>query len=311
MDIAKYIGQYIIKNKFCYIHGLGNMELMKRPAVHDGKALQGASYEVIVTTGGSIDDSFANFIATNEQISISKAANALREFSMQARADIAAGKEVVLPNLGKFLEENGKVKFITDPNFKFTPAGIPTIQNSKQLEEQKNAPVIPKPSFEPPAKANSVNWSMVIIAVILVVILAGGGYGYYYYKSLQKAAAPAPVVPKKDTVYQAPPVPVSDTMAHPVDSMGQNATATTPAASAVDSQATTTYRMIIGAYTARDKAEKRYRQLKINGTKVELVTKDSINYMVLESVTCRVVDTAHMKDSLRVFYNFKGVAIYK
>src|SRR3954462_2687050 len=129
MDIAKYIGLFLLKNHFCYVHGLGNMELNKRPAMHDGKSLQSPSYEVVVTPGGSIDDNLANFIATNEQISISKAANALREYSIQARKDLAQGKEGPFPNIGKFVEENGKVRFITDNTFRFTPAGIPTIKN--------------------------------------------------------------------------------------------------------------------------------------------------------------------------------------
>src|ERR1700742_1700349 len=118
MDIAKYIGLFLLKNHFCYVHGLGNMELRKRTASYDGTALQAPSYEVVVTPGGSIDDNLANFIAVNEQISISKAANALRDFSIQARKDMAAGKEVPIPDMGKFVEQNGKVKFVTDDNFR-------------------------------------------------------------------------------------------------------------------------------------------------------------------------------------------------
>src|SRR4051794_6193053 len=100
MDIARYIGLFLLKNQFCYVHGLGNMELKKVPATNDGKSLQAASYEIVVTPGGSIDDNLANFIATNEQISISKAANTLREYSIQARKDMSEGKEVPIPGLG-------------------------------------------------------------------------------------------------------------------------------------------------------------------------------------------------------------------
>src|ERR1700761_3899449 len=117
MDIAKYVGLFLLKNHFCYVHGLGNMELRKRTANYDGTALQAPSYDVVVTPGGSIDDNLANFIATIEQVSISKAANELREFSAQTKKDIADGKEVAIPGIGKFVEEKGKVKFITDANF--------------------------------------------------------------------------------------------------------------------------------------------------------------------------------------------------
>lgn len=297
MEIDKYIGQFILKNNFCYIHGLGNLELIKRPAVHDGKALQAPTYEVVVTAGGSIDDSFANFIATNEMISISKAANGLREYSMQARKDMAAGKEVPIPGIGKFTEENGRVKFTTDANFRFTPAGMPTLKNSKQLEDQKITPAH-KPAYPPPASANSINWSMVTIVAVLVAILAGAAYGFYYYKTHQAASQPAAI---KDTVMSAPP-PVVDTM-KPKDTVAA-------AVPVVDTNTVNTYRMVIGEYTAKDKAEKRYRKLKIDGTKVDLVTKDSATYQVLMTVNCRVVDTLHYKDSLQKFYGFKNVVIY-
>jgi nucleoid DNA-binding protein len=300
MDIAKYIGQFILKNNFCYIHGLGNLELVKRAATHDGKSLQAPTYEVILTSGGSIDDSFANFIATNEQISISKAANSLRDFSMQSRKDLAAGKDVVLDGLGRFKEESGKVKFYTDANFSFSPAGMPALKNSRQLEGQKNA-VPHEPSFPPPTSANSINWSMVIIAAILLLILGAGGYGFYYYKMQQKDnTAPVPL-PKKDTVIATPPVAI--------DTTHKDTVAAAPVV--VDTNAVITYQLMIGDYAARDKAEKQLRRLKINGHKVEMVTSDSVNYKLLETVNCRALDTTHVKDSMQRFFGYKNVVIYK
>ncbi len=301
MDIAKYIGQFILKNNFCYIHGLGNLELIKRPAKHEGKMMEGPSYEVILTSGGSIDDSFANFIATNEQISISKAANALRDFSMQSRKDLDAGKDVVIDGLGVFKQDNGRIRFITNTNFSFTPAGIPVLKNSRQLEDQKNA-VPHEPSFPPPTSANSINWSMVIIAIILVVILGAGGYGFYYYKSQQKDNAAPVALPKKDTVIPPPPPPVA------IDTTHKDSVATP---GAFDTNTVSTYQLVIGEYTARDKAEKRLRQLKIIGYKVDLITNDSANYKILETVTGRTLDTLHMIDSMQRMFGYKGVMIYQ
>lgn len=303
MDIAKYIGQFLVKNNFCYIHGLGNLELVKRAAYQEGGNIQAPSYEVVVTAGGSIDDSFANFIATNEQISISKAANALREYSMQSRKDMQAGKEVLVPGLGKFIEEGGKVKFVTDPHFRHTPAGIPVLKNSKQLEEQKVTPPH-VPSFPPPAKANSINWSMVVLVIVLLLILGGGGYGYYYYQSQQKQNKPVDtsIVNVPDTVIAPPVAPT------PVDTAKKD---TVVAAPAIDTNAMSVYKMVIGEYPNRERAEKRYRQLKINGNKVEVVTKDSLTFKVVAEVNCRVVDTLKAIDSLQKLFGFKNTGIYR
>ncbi len=300
MDIAKYIGLFLLKNQYCYVHGLGNMELKKIPATHDGGALHAPSYEVIVTHGGSIDDNLANFIATNEQISISKAANTLREYSIQARKDLAEGREVPIHNIGKFVEQNGKVKFITDENFKHTPASIPTIKNSKQLDEQ-NIKLSHKPAYPPPAKADSVNWSMVILAVVLVLVVAGIFYFIFYYTTQNKKEEA--LAPKVDTIsIQAIAEP--DTIAPQID------TVDSAAALVVDSTLTNNYKIIIGSYRTKERAEKRVNNLTLNGNMVELVQKDTANFLVVEPITCRIMDTTRVKDSLRRMFGYPGVMIY-
>lgn len=300
MDIANYIGLFLLKNKFCYVHGLGNMELKKVPATHDGKALQAPSYQVVVTPGGSIDDNLANFIATAEQISISKAANTLREWSIQSRKDLSEGKDVPVPNVGKFTEKNGKISFITDSNFSYTPAGIPTIRNSKQLEEQ-NARPIHKPSYPPPTKADAVNWSVVILVGVLLLVIAGGGYGIYYYMN-QKSQSETVTTPKQDTVVQAPTPVVVDTNIAADTAMAQ------PVA---DSNQVMAFRMVIGSYKSKVRADQRVEKLKLSNIQAEAVgTSDSTGYMVITTVNGYFSDTTHIKDSLTRFYGYKEVRIY-
>jgi nucleoid DNA-binding protein/flagellar basal body-associated protein FliL len=303
MDIAKYIGLYLLKNQYCYVHGLGNMELKKIRSTHDGSALQPPSYEVLVTPGGSIDDNLANFIATNEQISISKAANTLREYSIQARKDMAEGKEVAIPNIGRFIESDGKVKFVTDDNFKYTPASIPTIKNSKQLDEQ-NSRLSHKPSYPPPAKADSVNWSMVILVVVLIVILAGAGYFIYDYTTKNNAEEVA--VPVTETIAPPPIVaPVADTVAPQVDTVDSAASVV------VDTTMVNNYKIVIGNYRTKERAEKRVKNLSLNGNKVEMLQKDTASYLVIAPISCRVIDTIRVKDSLKRMFGFQDVMIYK
>lgn len=307
MDIARYIGLYLLKNQFCYVHGLGNMEVVKRPASYDGKALQAPSYEVVVTPGGSIDDNLANFIASNEQISISKAANALRDFSGQTRKLLSEGAEVAIPNIGHFKEKNGKVSFVTDEKFSFKPAGIPTIKNSKQLDEQ-NARLAHKPAYPPPTKADSVNWSMVILIVVLLIIVCGAIYGIYYYSSHNKNTTEEPAV-VKDTVIRAPiPLDQPDTTAK----MQDTATSFPPSVlQETDSMAVATYKMIIGNYPTRERAERRLTSLRKGGNEVEMAPRDSASFLIISTVNCRVVDTLHVMDSMSRMFGFNGVMIYR
>src|ERR1043165_5876789 len=167
MDVAKYIGLYLLKNHFCYIHGLGNLELRKKPAVHDGQHLQAPQYEVQLTPTGSIDDSLANFMATHEQTSISKAANALRDFSIQARADLQAGKEVPIPSLGKFVEDNGIIRFVTDPHLQYTPPSIPALRTAKRVDEAPSFKAT-DPAEDSYSSSGSFNWGKVALWVLIL-----------------------------------------------------------------------------------------------------------------------------------------------
>ena len=305
MDIARYIGLYLIKNNFCYVHGLGNLELKKQPATYDGKLLLPASYRVDVTTGGSIDDNLANFIATNEQVSISKAANALRDFSEQAKKDLEAGKDVLLPAVGKFVQENGRVVFITNDNFSYKPGGMPTIRNNKQIEEQvaKQVPIPAAIPIPPPEPKKRVNWTMIILVIVLLVILGGGGFGYYYYKSSKNKGPLPPEKPVDSTILNGSMRVTADSI-RKADSLRAMATAaadTMPSARKV----------VIGLYPDLNGADRYVRQLKGKGVSAEVYVKDTADYLVLLSVTCRNADTLNLFDSLKHVYNYPDVKSFK
>src|SRR5690606_4551128 len=111
-NVARYIGLFLLKNEQCYVHGLGTLQLLRKASSYDGQSLQPYWYEVTISAGGNVDESLANFIANNEQISISKASNSLSEFSTDTQTRLKAGEDVELPQLGKFTWEDGRVAFI-------------------------------------------------------------------------------------------------------------------------------------------------------------------------------------------------------
>lgn len=304
MDIARYIGLFLLKNHFCYIHGLGNLEMKKKSAFHDGTSLNPPAYEVIITPGGSIDDTLANFIATNEQISISKAASALRDFSTQAKADLQEGKEVVIPSLGKFVEHNGKVSFITDPHIQYTPPGVPVLRNATRQPD----PTIPQKQYEPqeqPAEAastykpyieqekKSVNWGRIALIAglgILVVICVIFTINYFNAKPqvAEEVVAPAQVV--------------DDTMTAKVVQPERAAN--------VNADGTVNYKILLHEYNTEAKADRRVKALTSYGYNVEMVAKDSATFYVLMPITTLPADTTRMLDSVARVLNPSGVSIY-
>src|ERR1700748_3558921 len=117
MDIANYVGLFLLKNEYCFLPGIGSLQIEKKPAVYNKETQQMSSpqYEVYYRQdGGSIDDSFANFIATNERISIAHAANHLKDFCAQAKADLREGKSVIILGIGSLKSDNNNIRFEKD-----------------------------------------------------------------------------------------------------------------------------------------------------------------------------------------------------
>lgn len=329
MDIAKYIGLFLLKNNFVYVHGLGQLEIKKKPASYSGDALQPPAYDVFLSQVGSIDDNLANFVATNEQVSISKASNSLREFSMAARSDIQAGKTVEIPGIGKFAEEKGRMVFITDPNFRFSPAAIPAMKIARRQDDTIYAATTSKmPTVKPQYEeedddderdsASGISWAKVsLMAGILVALSALAYFGYQYMRNHNSTEEPPLIeTPKADTLPQMPPptmidstlLPTADSNAH-VDSSAMMPST----GAAMPSGQTVSFSVILNSYNDEAKAKRRTDKLKSYGNPVRMETTKDSNYLVVLTVSNAIAaDTSRLMDSLkRTFNPSEGVKVFK
>jgi nucleoid DNA-binding protein len=346
MDIAKYIGLYLLKNQTCYVHGLGSIELRRKPASYDGRNLVPAVSEVVVVPVNTVDDSLSNFIATNEQISISKASNALKDYAAAAIADVQAGKEVLIPAIGSFFEVNGKLQFATAPQLLLTPPAIPA---EKSLPRRNtgaagmaapqtgyNAPQQAPAYMAPPAatmptqpavshpypqveeeKKGGLNWGRVILFVLILLALIGGVA--YVAKNILKIGGgstppaqqqqPMVVPAPADTIGTSQPSTDTTQLIDTSESMvvDEALPATQPV---VNKGPMTNFKVIINSYDERARAEKRMYKLRSYGHRVELVAEDSTMFHILVPVSASVSDTARIMDSLQRTYNPDGVFIY-
>jgi nucleoid DNA-binding protein len=312
MDIAKYVGLFLLKNEYCFMPGIGSLQVEKRPSVYDKESqkMLPPVYEVKYRQmGGSIDDSFANFIANNERISIAHAANHLKDFCAHAKADMREGREVIIPGIGKFTSgANDAIQFTTDPHLHIEGKAIPFFKNSPAVTQKKEEAISniiertnirePKADEEIEYQAPSVNWGKIIVLIAIVAILIGGAIFLYWYLNRDNASQKA--VP--DTTAQTMPeenMPATQTAAP--DS------GTIVATPAVAADGSTTYRIALQQYPTRDKAESRVARLKSYGNNtVELYAKDSSNYYVVMSITSPLADTTRIVDSLRRQFNPTG-----
>lgn len=217
MDIARYIGLFLLKNEQCYVSGLGTLQLLRKPATYDGQHLQPATHEINIVPGGNVDEALANFIATNEQVSITKASNALKEFSANTKGRLQAGETVALPYLGSFTADDGRVGFITTPALQYKAAPI-RAQRGISVTQEKERPSIPHQPFipssppvgtatpppvadghvnpQPPVhRKRKLNWARIIFVMLLLIVLAGAAYyGYERYLAPKSNRSAKPVL---------------------------------------------------------------------------------------------------------------------
>jgi hypothetical protein len=323
MDIARYIGLFLLKNNFCYVHGLGNLELRKKPASLEGQSLQSPQYEVRLTLGGSIDDNLANFIAVNEQISISKASNALRDFSIRARTELQEGREVVLPAIGKFVEENGRIQFITDPHLSYVPAAVPVVPMAKRIEEEKEQETTFTSAESGSRSHTTVNWGKIIIWVLILAIVAAAVvYGIRFIEEQQRSVAETEAVqpPLPEIMIEEPIAPASedstlvseDTTMTPAPAESPASEDLAPEAAAQVAGPQISYQVVLNEYDNLPRAQKREAQLTSFGNTVTLITRDSASFYIVMPMKGVAADTARVVDSLKRLFNPNGnVRVYR
>jgi hypothetical protein len=280
MDIASYIGQFLLRNKYCYLHGIGSLKLNKLPNNDAGSY----AYHVQLLPGGSIDDLFANFVATSEQVSISKAANAIREYNSEIRSLLDAQQKVIIPTIGYLVKVDNHYTFITDDNFSYQPLVNPALKfvNAKPIKEVDtkvdNIEVVPQKAI--------VNWNKIILFISLLIVVAIAIYFIVTQSKNITATQEEPIANTTSGINTA----VLDTTVVQPDTIVAN----------------TEYKFLIKTYSTLGAAVKRYQQLLSYGNKVGLQTSDSISYQLYISMPASALDTTQAKDSLRVIFNPKG-----
>lgn len=307
MDIAKYVGLFLNKNRYCNLPNLGEFAVVKKPAKHKDGQITAPGYEVnFKFSGGLIDDAFANFVANNERISIASAANAIKDFAMATRATLAEGGTVAIPGFGTFRNINGKNEFEPEANIEVEAQGIPifkinTAATQSSMGSEKIADLHEKLQLKEPTaqeeiviKPPTVNWPKVIALVVIVLVVIGGVAAAIWYMKDNSEAIEAVIADEVGVGEQTVPNQVNDTSAardtaNTTDTIGQSSG--------------TTFGLI--SYTDKASAERKEKQLKGFGHDVSLRQQNDSSIMLTITLP-GVTDVEKAKDSLRRFFNPKG-----
>lgn len=315
MDIAKYVGLFLIKNEYCFLPGIGSLQVIKKKAAYnkESEQLSGPTYDVVFDQRyGSIDDSFANFIANNERISIAHAANHLKDFCAESKLELKEGKEVIIPAIGKFTGgANATIQFTAEPNLNIQGRSIPYFKNNTSTEAKREEPItqiIENTSFREPKgdeeivlKAPQVNWGKIImLAVLVLIVVAGGIFLVWYMNNSKGDKAETPAATETQAVQPA-------TATTPAEVPAQEPAAATTPATAANADGTITYNVALHQYPTRERAESRVAKLKSYGnSSVNMIAKDSSTFYVAISVSSNPTDTTKVVDSLKKLFNPGG-----
>lgn len=306
MDIAKYIALFLLKNKYCCLQGLGNLDIKKTAANHDGTAIQGAAYYAVLNPIGSLDDAFPNFIANNEQVSIAKASNEISDFIKASKATIAAGGSVVIPSVGEYVQKNNQLHFELDAAFSMPASAVqmpivtPVKEQTKVINETQ---VNEFPSYNNYNAPKSINWNLV--AFWAVIALIGGGIlawsiKYFYNQNNKEVTEQAMVQVVEPPIESQ--VPIADSSILPIDSSVSNAPV-------VNGSDTPEFKFVIKEYKTLAQAEKKEKQLNSYGYKMSVIAKDSTTFFVVSALRIAAADTTKVKDSLGKLLNPGAVYI--
>ena len=313
MDINKYIGKFLVKNKYCSLPGLGVFDLKKESAsINVSKeSISGPVYKITFTPVGSIDDTFASFIASAENVSISNASNNIREYCKAVKEQLAATGKYEIEYFGRFVMSNQKIGFeqAHDLDLGGEPAPLPPLpERSKQLESNVNKPDY---SYPPARQQKEKSVLKIVIPILVLGLLATAAYfGYDYYKKNnvpEETVIPAPIkkVDTMATVIDSAALHRADSIKALADTLHKPDSTSAHTPQATTTSAPSSFNVAILSYETEAAANAKANKLKSYGNKASVQNYNG-KFFVLINASVPFSDSTKLVDSLRRFFNPKG-----
>lgn len=285
MDIAHYIGKFLVRQQYCSLSGLGVFELKKLPAAlrpSEGTIVP-PKYQVSFTPVGRIDDSFASFIAGHENVSINNATNNIKEYCASVKRQLSEHGQMTIPGLGRLIMQGEKINFEQsgdlDLGYESVPVPAPELKTATSQTESGKLDFSYPPA---PRKRGSSTLLRLLLTAMAAVLLIGGLY--LVLRSRSKHAGG-----ESDN---ATGVPATD---NPVVAASEQATGPTG-----------TWKVAVYTFRSEKEATRKAKKLTKNGNNAAVARTDSTHFLVTLEASHPQGDTARLVDSLRKFFNPKG-----
>lgn len=305
MDIAKYIVKFLIKNRYCSLPGLGSFELEKKSAAINNEKgeIIPAKFEVRFSPLGSIDDTFASFIANHENVSISNTSNNIKEFCRAVKEEIAQNGKYTIANLGYLHVHNNKMAFVQTDELDMGTSALPLPPIDTNLKQNANK----KLDFSYPAAHTSYRRKKLSIGkfalpALLILLLAVGCYFAYQYIA-ENQGQDTPQTEK--SVLPLQKETIKDTSIKANGDTTQVNAAQAPSSPQASPGANPIYKVALFQTNTESIARAKAKKWENYGNLTDVQNVNG-NFIVSILASHPANDTTLLVDSLRKFFNPKG-----
>ncbi len=290
MKVSDILLNYLLKHKKLPLPALGTFNLTGSYSLsEDDKRiiLPAGSVEFILDPATPEDPELISAIAAETGKFKPLASADLESLILQGKQLMNISKPFLIEGIGT-LQKNHRnemeyIPFVDDTHRQ---------ESDLRLEEPGEAIRFDNNYRKPASAGNSRSRNLTFAVLMLVGIGILGLVGYYFYQQSKDAVPTLNEVPvQEETVRQLPPPP------SPTDSVK-----VTPVPLVADS----TMFYVVVEHAKKDRALKRYADLREWGHKVVMVTKDSVDFKISFPIKAPLSDTARHRDSLTRFFGRKA-----
>ncbi len=300
MKVSDILLNYLLKHKKLPLPALGTFNLTGSYSLSEGDKriiLPAGSVEFVLDPATPEDPELISAIAAETGKFKPLASADLESLILQGKQLMNISKPFLIEGIGT-LQKNHRneieyIPFVDDTHRQ---------ESDLRLEEPGEAIRFDNNYLKPASAGNSRSRNLTFALLMLVGIGILGSVGYYFYQQSKDAVPTLNEVPvQEETVRQLPPPPP------PTDIAKQTIPVTdsvklTPAPLVADSRMF----YVVVEHAKKDRALKRYADLREWGHKVVLVTKDSVDFKISFPIKAPLSDTARHRDSLTRFFGRKA-----
>lgn len=296
MKLAALFAKFLYQHKELKLPGLGVFNLDPSVPVPDAADKNHLDFTRNIQFRqqpvAQADETFINFIRTETGKIKPLAESDLDSFLSDGKILLNIGKPFHIEGIG-YLQKN------REGIYEFTP-GDATLPKTAPVKEETAAEPVRSKSFYSDEAVETNNSRKILIgvgAIAGIVLVIWLGFILYNRNSTVNAGNNENVAVSEDTLQSNV---LLDSVQRKIDSVRNDE---------VSNTGISKYRFIIERTSNKERAYRRYNQIKKNLTDIKLESRDSVLFQLYFELPAQPADTARIRDSLKTWYGRKIVRV--